>query len=269
MQNLQITIDGVDYPLQLTDGGEFTTTNTASWIPGEYPITVSGETNLGKKVILGAESQEVLDALKLIIVEPPTESGKRMIDYYPYVIKRILDFQALINAEGYEIDDLKGIIIAILDEAYLTTMGEERIKQWEKLLGLTYSETDTLEDRREVIIAHIRGQGKLNSKLINTIVNTFTGGFALSYIKDSVLYVEVSPPQGNKQFVFENIVKALIPKIPAHLGLVVIRNYATWGEVKDNFADWNAVREFGSKDGQLGTWDDVYFYVAPQVVSYP
>lgn len=257
MQNIQITIDGVEYPLQLTSTGDWTTTNKASWSPGEYPITVTGTTDFGKEVVLGADSQEVAKALKLIITDPPTISGERMIEYYPMVIKKILDFQALINAEGHEIDALKATIVRILDEAYLTTMSEKRIAQWEQILELTHSNTDSLEDRRTAIIARIRGQGKLNTALINSIVNAFTGGSALSYIKDSVLYVEISPPQDNKQYTFENVVKELSKKVPAHIGLKVIRNYATWGEVRDNFADWNAIN-------QLGTWEDLLLYVAPQ-----
>ena len=114
--------------------------------------------------------------------------GRRMINYYPPVINHILEFRAIIESEFPEIENLHTHAHSALKDAYLPTMGEERIQSWEKILGILPIEGSTLDDRRETIIARIRGQGKLNTSLINSIVNAFTGGTANSYIKNSVLY---------------------------------------------------------------------------------
>lgn len=257
MRYVQITVDGVTYTLRETANGSWTVTNRAPQVAGEYPIAVIVTTETGQRVEVDVEDPELLNALRLIVTEDITVSGERMRNYYPMAIQRILEFQALIRSEGFEVDFLKNDIELSVNEAYLITMGESRITQWEKALGIIPSASDTLEDRREVIIARVRGQGKLNTALINSIVSTFTNGTATSYIRDSVLYVEIKPPQGNKQFKFDNVVQALSTKIPAHLGLSVSRDYATWGEVKQNFADWNAVN-------QLETWDDLVAYIPPQ-----
>ena len=176
---------------------------------------------------------------------------ERMLNYYPDVIKRVLEYQALIGGEGVEVDTLKNEISILVDEAYLLTMGENRVIEWEQALGIPHDSGNSLEDRREVIVARIRAQGKLNTATINAIVNAFTGGTAISYFENSTIYVKITPPPGNKQYKFENVERELRKKKPAHLDLVVTRNYATWGEVNTNHANW------GEVDTTYGTWENV------------
>lgn len=183
-----------------------------------------------------------------------TESGKRMLNYYPEVIKKIQEFKAITTSEGYEFDDLKRNSEDVLNNAYLLTMGEARIAEWEKILGIRPVENSSVDDRRETIVARIRGQGKLNTELINSIVRTFTGGTANSWIKDSVLYIEITPPRGNKSYKFSNVEQELKHKIPAHLGVNISRNYQSWGELFNSYPTWQDVL-----DG-FATWEDVYIF---------
>ena len=256
MKYVHITVDGVTYTLQQNQNGEWTITNRAPYVAGEYPITVSATTKLGQQITIDVDDPELLQALLLIVRDGSTVSGERMLNYYPQVIQQILEFKALTKVEGFEIDELKSAINVSVNEAYLTTMSESRVAEWEKLLGIVKGTEDTLEDRRETIVARIRGQGKLNTTLINSIVNAFTGGVANSYIENSVLHVKITPPPENKQYKFANVVQELSKKVPAHLGLSVTRNYANWKEVYENYASWNAV-------SQLDTWENLKLWIAP------
>lgn len=257
MRYVQITVDGVTYTLREQENGEWTVTNKAPYLSGEYPVEVTATTENGQVVTMAVDDPELVKALLLIVTEGTTVSGERMWNYYPYVIQQILEFQAIIRAEGFEVDFLKSDIQLLLNEAYLTTMGEERVTSWEKALGMQSSASDTLGDRRDAVIARIRGQGKLNTAVINAIVNAFTGGTAISYVENSVLHVKITPPPDNKQYKFENVKRELAKKVPAHLGLNVTRNYATWREVRDNFANWNAI-------SQLDSWEELILWIAPQ-----
>lgn len=183
---------------------------------------------------------------------------ERMIGYYPQVLQAIREFKAIVDGEYPEFEELNAAKERVINNAYLSTMAEDRIIQWEKLLGITPLVDSELNDRRETIIARIRGQGKLNTHLINGIVKTFTGGTANAWVEDSILYVEITPPPNNKQYKFANVEQELRLKVPAHLGFQVSRNYyewgevkqshATWQDVKDNFNDWNDVRIFSPFD---------------------
>lgn len=257
MKYVQVTVDGKTYNLVKSEDGDWKVTNRAPLLAGDYLATVTLTTDQGQKITLDTTDEELLKALTLLVREGTTDSGNRMLEYYPWVVKCITEFQAITLSEGFEIDFANSDVELIVSNAYLTTMGEDRIYEWETMLALAPDSDDTIEDRREKVIAEIRGNGKLNTALINSIVGAFTnGGTATSYVKDSVLYIKILPPVGNKQFKFDNVVKAITPKVPAHLGLSVTRNYATWGEIKTNFASWEAV---AAQDD----WDSIKLYVAP------
>lgn len=180
---------------------------------------------------------------------------ERMNSYYPEVIQRIYEFKGIIDSEYPEFEDLELAREQVLSDAYLLTMSEDRIIQWETLLNIKPILGSTLDDRRDVIIARIRGQGKLNTELINTIVKTFTGGTAISYVSDGVLYIEVTPPADNKAFLFENVEQELKNKVPAHLGLTVKRNYFSWEQAVSNDSTWQNVLD------NFDTWRDVFIYI--------
>ena len=180
---------------------------------------------------------------------------ERMNGYYPKVIQNIKEYKAIIDADYPEFEELSDTVTQITNDAYLSTMTEERIKEWESILGIRPMDDDTLSDRRDTIIARIRGQGKLNTAVINSIVNAFTGGTANSWVENSVLYVEITPPPENKQYKFTNVEQELKKKIPAHLGFNISRNYFTWGEIKDTFTSWSRLKT------ELPTWTDVYLFV--------
>ena len=178
----------------------------------------------------------------------------RMNNYYPEVIKSIQEFQAIIDATYPEFEELEKCNERVLADAYLQTMNEERVEEWESMLGIRPLLDSTIEDRRDTIIARIRSQGKLNTEMINTIVGTFTGGTANSWVADGVLYVEITPPPDNKSYRFENVEQELAKKVPAHLGLSVKRNYATWGEIKEICATWANV------NSTFKAWEDVLLF---------
>jgi hypothetical protein len=176
-----------------------------------------------------------------------------MNGYYPDVIRKITEFKGIIDAEYPEFEDISTMRDSITDNAYLTTMGESRIGEWERIFGISPVSGSSLDDRREVIIARIRGQGKLNTELINSIVKTFTGGTANSWVEDSILYVEITPPPENKQYIFTNVEQELAKKVPAHLGFKVRRNYIDWNDIKSKLT-WQDVKD------NYDTWVDVFIF---------
>ena len=180
--------------------------------------------------------------------------NSRMKSYYPQVVSAIEEFKSIIDTEAPEFDDLHTNRLSAIDDAYLLTMHEGRVEKWENILGITPLSESTIQDRRETIVARIRGQGKLNTELINAIVNTFTGGTAESYVLDSVLYVEITPPPNNKAFLFPNVEQELRHKVPAHLDFKVSRNYFDWRDIKDDYATWQDVKD------SFANWNSVYVY---------
>lgn len=180
---------------------------------------------------------------------------ERMLGYYPQAIQDIKEFKAIVDTEAPEFEEFASNRDLVMADAYLLTMAEDRIEQWEQYLGIHPIEGSTVENRRDSIIARLRGNGKLNTQAINSIVNAFTGGSAISYLKDSVLYIAITPPPTNKQYQFASVEAELANRIPAHLGLRVSRNYFSWDEVNDANPTWGDVKN------NFDTWEDVYLFV--------
>ena len=256
MKFVRVTIDGVTYNLVQRPSGEWVATNRAPLTSGEYVVTITLTNENGQEFVLDSNDQELINAVKLLVEEGTTESGKRMLEYYPYVLKVLREIQAIVLAEGFEIDFIKGDMGILLQNAYLTTMDESRISEWENSLGVIPNSDDTIEDRRDRIIGTVRGNGKLNTAMISNIVNAFTGGKADSRLENGVLYVRIAPPAGNREYKFANVENAIKKKCPAHLSLSVTRWYATWGDIKNNFASWSSVAE-------MDDWESLNLYIAP------
>lgn len=184
---------------------------------------------------------------------------QRMLGYYPRVISSLLEFQAIINGEAPEFHTLDAEQNMTLANAYLLTMQEPRIAEWEQALGIKPLSTSTVDQRRDTVIARIRGQGKLNTTLINSIVNAFTGGIAESWVENSCLYVVITPPPDNKSFQFEDVKQELKKKVPAHLGISIQRNYFTWNDILN--ASNDRQRTWGDVNTEFDDWNAVYLYV--------
>lgn len=253
---IKVTVDGDSFYLLKQPNDEWLFTHREPPLNGLNPTVVTF-TEADGEITVETSDERLAQTIVAFIRTKQTTSGTRMLDYYPYAINTLLEYQALIQTIGFEVDFFKSDINLTLDDAYLTTMGEERISQWEKALQITPKADYSVSDRREVIIARIRSGYKLNSTSINDIVRTFTNGTAKSYVENSCLYVKISPPPNNKQYKFESVERELERRIPAHLGLEVTRNYATWGEVTANHTSWQQIKD------SFADWEGLMLYVAP------
>lgn len=186
--------------------------------------------------------------------------NEQMLNYYPEVIKSIREFQMLIATQSLQVEEMHQKLVEILGSAYVGTANETRVAEWEKLLEITplpQGEDDLetwLNDRRETILARLYRTEKLNSKSIADIVSIFTGGTAISYFKDSTIYVLISPPKDNKSYKFANVEQELRKKVPAHLQFKVDRNYQNWLQTKTNNSTWGDVKT------KLADWEEVLLW---------
>lgn len=167
----------------------------------------------------------------------------RMKSYYPPVVIGIKDIEAIVDAEFPEFETLNDSQMQLIYDKYLVSgeVSEDRIRAWETELELSVPVGATMEDRRDAIVARIRGGTKLNTATISNIVNAFTGGQARAYIQNSTLYVAILSPADNKSYIYENVEREIERLKPAHLGLSVYRAYKTWGQINTNYSTWGDV----------------------------
>ena len=141
----------------------------------------------------------------------------------------------------------------IVADTLIDTMSNERLSAWEKCLEITPE--GTIEQRRLYLKSVLRGSGKLNEAKIQSVVNALTGGTAIVSFADSVITIRVLPPGNGEIYLFNDVERALAPKIPAHLGLSVVRYYSTWEDITNDFASWEDVKN------SFDSWQKVSDYI--------
>ena len=206
------------------------------------PATVEGNA-LGRRLALDAVvDTEVLDADLTTIVDTGTLAGTKMIGWYPTTVVAVDALRAVNDVVGHELDNARARGALLNNNAFLFWMDESRLAEWENALEIDVPENSTVEERRNVIIAKIRGQNKFNVSNIKSIVKTFTGGDAEVTVANGVISVKVLPPNNGQLYNQSALVWELKNKIPAHMQLNVERYYSTWGDVKNNETSWQSIR---------------------------
>lgn len=206
------------------------------------PHTVEGNA-LGRKLALeDVTDTDVLDSDLTTIVDTGTLAGTKMIGWYPSAVVSVDTIHAINDVVGHELDNARARGALLNNNAFLFWMDESRLAEWENALEIDVPENSTVEERRNVIIAKIRGQNKFNVTTIKSIVKTFTGGDAEVTVADGIVSVKVLPPNNGQLYNLAALTWELKNKIPAHMLLNIERYYSTWGEIKNNETSWQTVR---------------------------
>lgn len=81
--------------------------------------------------------------------------GRKLIDYYPQVLKEFREFQMLAGTEQEETDQLWGCQYSVLDDQFAATVSEGGAMRWEKILGIVPKATASLQERRFLILTRL------------------------------------------------------------------------------------------------------------------
>lgn len=76
---------------------------------------------------------------------------RKLIDYLPPVLQKVLEFIAITDAQQPEIDKAWEALDLVMNNQFIDTATKEGVSVWENELGITPLSTDTLEDRKQRI----------------------------------------------------------------------------------------------------------------------
>lgn len=77
--------------------------------------------------------------------------GRKLLDYYPPVIRNILDFIELTNAQEPLVGQVWDAISLAYDNQFIDDATEEGVSNWEKDYSIVPSKTDTLKQRKQYL----------------------------------------------------------------------------------------------------------------------
>ena len=144
-----------------------------------------------------------------------------MKTYYPKFYDRIKEMQAIIYAQGYMLDEAEMAIEIVLNNMYIISMDEKNVSDLETFLSIVPRQYKTLDDRKNVLLSHFRGNGSISLSQLVSVVKTICDGECSGTLKSV-------DSNGNRGVVFnisdfdmrdtiKEVISAIQLHIPAHL----------------------------------------------------
>lgn len=181
---------------------------------------------------------------------------RKLIDYVPSYYGDILESSEILSAEDEEAAKLFGHINELLLQfnAGTATWG---LREWERIVGVSTDETKSIEERRSVVIAKLRGTGVVNAALVKSVAESFQDGDIAVNEKNAEYKVQI-------EFVstygvpsnIDDLTAILREIIPAHLEIEYKFKFVTYGVVKSAYANYDTLKGTGNtyqelKDGVI------------------
>lgn len=167
--------------------------------------------------------------------------------YAPPFLAEIRELKAIYETEGYAMGLLEHELSDLLDQCFIST-ATWGLTRWEEVYGLVTNMALSYEQRREILLAKLRGQGTTTAQMIKETAETFSGG-EIEVIEDNpnhhftVRFIGIKGiPRNMNAFI------SMLEDIkPAHLAYSFEYRYTTWSELIN--------RSWSSAAGL--TWDSI------------
>lgn len=152
--------------------------------------------------------------------------------YAPPFLAEVLELAEIYRTEGSEIGLLQHELRDLLDQCFIET-ATWGLLRWEKMLGVATNMSLTYEQRREILMAKLRGHGTTTKRMIEETAATFSGG-EVNVIEDNpnhlfvIQFIGIKGIPRNMQ-AFINMLEDIKP---AHLAYRFEYRYTIWEELK-------------------------------------
>lgn len=165
--------------------------------------------------------------------------------YVPAFVAGLTEMAEIYRTEGYEAGGVKHDFSDLVDQCFVRT-ATWGLLRWEEVYGITTNFSLSHEQRREIILAKMRGQGTTTVEMIRNAAIAFSGG-EVEVIEDNPHYRfivrfvgQYGIPRNMQAF------KEMLEELkPAHLGYAFEYRYVIWNELKPYV--WNELKPY--------TWD--------------
>lgn len=180
--------------------------------------------------------------------------GLAMLGCCPAYYQTSRIFKSYLQVVGAELDNFKSGIQEVLDQFFVSTSDWD-LGKWEEELGITTDTSKTDEQRRSTITGKLRGIGTVTFDIIESVANAYENGTVeieshpetYSFWVSFVDILGIPPNLDDLQAAIEEIK-------PAHLAVVYMYTYTTWGDVNAAGKTWGQLNTLGL------TWEDMKSY---------
>lgn len=160
---------------------------------------------------------------KFLFFENETGNYEIMKSYYPRFYDNIKEMQAILYAQGKVLDEAEVFLEMVLNNMFIEFMDEDKLSIVENYLKITHTEKQSLEQRKNIVLAHFRGFGKISGSVIDEQSQIYNLNADTTFNeKDEhgnyILRIKLKIPKGSNYFSdYISCIKILDIRIPAHL----------------------------------------------------
>lgn len=138
--------------------------------------------------------------------------------FYPVWYRDVLEMDAIWRVQGRELDGVRATVEGLIDNGYILTADLPTIISLEDFLRIVPEAGQTLEERRQIVAAYVRGREHIGAPEIRSIVGAFTAGTVGVGFSKGVISVKTSR-KASEYLNLDSCLKILHDCIPAHLRL--------------------------------------------------
>lgn len=140
-----------------------------------------------------------------------------LIDYLPSFIQDFHEMKQIMSAEQLEFDGLWGSCGNALDDMFISYATENGVKRWEKIVGITPKDTDTLDERKFRILTKMNQELPYTISKLKESLTVLCGenGFEID-LQPSIYHIKIKLALSNKNN-YKDVVDLLVKMIPANL----------------------------------------------------
>lgn len=259
---IKYNVNGKTYQLTNHSDGTWSKELNAPDVTGRYDLLLEIGQG-GIKTYIDSKDPRYTFYLEVI---KDIERKVNLLKYVPDALQKIDEFKVLFNAKDIELDIFYDQINNIILNAFIRTASNERIMRLESFLGI--KGLGSLEQRKSYLLTLFQRGKKLNESVIKGVAKTIAGADCIVTFFGSdeidnpnpgygLLQVQILSPDNRKDYRYADIVRALKPLAPGHIKLLVVKFFATWNDIGNNFTDWNAIVK------NMTDWQSIKDYIPP------
>lgn len=152
--------------------------------------------------------------------------------YVPSFLSELLELKELYQAEGYEVGYLQYNLRNLFDQCFIVT-ATWGLVLWEEMYEITTNLSLSYEQRREIVMAKLRGQSTTTKQMIEDTAAAFSGG-EVQVIEDNQKYHFIVRFVGIKGIPrnMQAFIEMLETVKPAHMSYSFEYTYTVWEDLK-------------------------------------
>jgi uncharacterized protein YmfQ (DUF2313 family) len=183
-------------------------------------------------------------------VNNPEDYYIELMEYLPPIYHEIKEMKSLQKILGYKVGKAVNDAGNLLEQCFVQT-GTWGLDRWEKEYGLPTDKSKSYEQRREILLAKLRGTGTTTKEMIKNVASAFSGGD-----------VEVQEFPEEYRFVVQFVgVKGIPPNMSGLIGSIEeIKPAHLSYSFKYTYTTWNMINHMAWGDAINKTWGELKIY---------